>query len=165
MEPGLPPVLRIDGALRTLGEPISAKTLLSVCRKIIGDAGWLLFLERGSYDLSTTICHVKCRINILKIFRGIGMALRLIASFQPTLAKLNLHPDMLEILRHHHGLVLVSGPTGSGKSSTMAALLQEVNLKKAKHIITIENPIEYHFPIEVITTKSVMGTMKRWKTF
>jgi twitching motility protein PilT len=146
IEPGLPPVLRIDGELRTLGEPVSARTLLNLGRKIIGDAGWPLFLERGSFDLSTTICHVRCRINFFRTLRGIGMALRLLSSFQPTLAKLNLHPDLLEILRHPHGLVLVSGPTGSGKSSTMAALVQEINLKKAKHIITIENPIEYHFP-------------------
>lgn len=145
LEPGLSPVLRIDGELRTLGEPISAKTLLAVCRAVIGDADWPLFLERGSYDLSTTICNVRCRINIFRTFRGIGMALRLLSSFQPTLAKLNLHPDLLEILRHPHGLVLVSGPTGSGKSSTMAALIQEINLKKATHIITIENPIEYYF--------------------
>jgi twitching motility protein PilT len=148
LEPGLPPVLRIDGALKTLGEPIGAKPLLSVCRKIIGDAGWPLFLERGSYDLAATICHVRCRINIFRTLRGIGMALRLLSSFQPTLTKLNLHPDLLEILRHPHGLVLVSGPTGSGKSSTMAALIQEINLEKAKHIITIENPIEYRFALK-----------------
>jgi twitching motility protein PilT len=148
LEPELPPVLRIDGELRTLGEPISAKTLLDLGRKIIGDAGWPLFLERGSYDLAATICHVRCRINIFRTLRGIGMALRLLSSFQPTLTKLNLHPDLLEILRHPHGLVLVSGPTGSGKSSTMAALIQEINLEKAKHIITIENPIEYHFALK-----------------
>jgi twitching motility protein PilT len=76
------------------------------------------------------------------------MAIRILSAFQPTLEKLNLHPDLQEILRHSHGLVLVSGPTGCGKSSTMAALIQEINLKHAKHIITIENPVEYHFKIQ-----------------
>ena len=73
------------------------------------------------------------------------MAIRLLSAFQPSLKKLNLHPDLLEILRHPHGLVLISGPTGSGKSSTLAALVEEINRRHAKHIITIESPIEYHF--------------------
>jgi len=147
LESGRPSVLRIDGELRTLGEPVSSETLLAISRKLIRKSDWPLFYEKGSYDLSTTICKVRCRINIFRTVRGIGMAVRILSSFQPTIAKLNLNPDLHEILRHPHGLVLVSGPTGSGKSSTMAALIQEINLKKAKHIITIENPIEYHFEL------------------
>ncbi|MGD9209941.1 MAG: PilT/PilU family type 4a pilus ATPase [Desulfobacteraceae bacterium] len=145
LESGLPPALRIDGELKTQGNPIGADALLAISRKIIGESNWPHFLEMGAYDLSITIQKVRCRINILKTFRGIGMAVRVLSAFQPTLEKLNLHPDLLEILRHPHGLVLVSGPTGSGKSSTMAALIQEINLRQAKHIITIENPIEYYF--------------------
>ena len=76
------------------------------------------------------------------------MAIRILSAFQPTLEKLNLNPDLREILHRSHGLVLVSGPTGCGKSSTMAALIQEINLTHAKHIITIENPIEYRFKIQ-----------------
>lgn len=147
LESGRPPVLRIDGELRALGESVSSETLLAVSRKLIRKSDRPLFYEKGSYDLSITICKVRCRINIFKTVRGIGMAVRILSSFQPTVAKLNLNPDLLEILRHPHGLVLVCGPTGSGKSSTMAALIQEINLKKAKHIITIENPIEYHFEL------------------
>jgi twitching motility protein PilT len=147
LESGRPPVLRIDGELRWLGESVSPEILLALSRKLIRKSEWSLFTEKGSYDFSTTICNVRCRINIFKTVRGIGMALRILSSFQPTIAKLNLNPDLLEILRHPHGLVLISGSTGSGKSSTMAALIQEINLKKARHIITIENPIEYHFEL------------------
>lgn len=145
LEAGLPMVLRIDGALKTWGDPVSAVTLQTISRDIIGEKNWPQFLERGSYDLSINIATIRCRINILRTIRGIGLAIRILSAFQPTLEKLNLNPALREILRHSHGLVLVSGPTGCGKSSTMAALIQEFNLKQAKHIITIENPVEYHF--------------------
>ena len=148
LEAELPPVLRIDGTLKIQGDPIRTETLHTIIREIIGDTDWPQFLERGSWDLSINIANVRCRINILKTIRGIGMAIRILSAFQPTLNKLNLNPDLQEILQHPHGLVLVSGPTGCGKSSTMAALIQEINLKHAKHIITIENPIEYHFKIQ-----------------
>src|SRR5207342_562535 len=59
--------------------------------------------------------------------------------------KLNLHPDLRRHISHHNGLIIVSGATGSGKSSTMAALIQEINLGEARHIVTIESPIEYSF--------------------
>jgi twitching motility protein PilT len=75
----------------------------------------------------------------------VGFAIRLLASFQATLEKLNLHPDLRKLVTPTNGLILVSGPTGSGKSSTMAALIQEINLSETRHIVTIESPIEYVF--------------------
>jgi twitching motility protein PilT len=148
LESGLPMVLRIDGALKVQGDPIRATTLQTIARKMIGEPNWPQFLERGSYDLSVNIANIRCRINVLRTIRGIGLAIRILSAFQPTLEKLNLNPDLRQILHHSHGLVLVSGPTGCGKSSTMAALIQEINLKHAAHIITIENPVEYHFKIQ-----------------
>ncbi len=145
LEPGLPAVFRIRGALESYGEPVKFQALRTICHCLIGDKHWAAFLEQCSFDLSTNIQGVRCRINILKTVRGIGIAIRLLSSFQPTIEKLNLHPDIKAILNHNSGLVLISGPTGSGKSSTMAALIQEINLSKSKHIITIENPIEYYF--------------------
>lgn len=145
LEAGLSPALRIRGALRSAGQPIPAQTLLGFAREIIGEAQWPGFLERRSADLSRTIQGVRCRINVLQSSRGVGFAIRLLASFQATIEKLNLHPDLKKLVSNQHGLILVSGPTGSGKSSTLAALIQEINLNETRHIVTIESPIEYTF--------------------
>lgn len=73
------------------------------------------------------------------------MAVRLLAALVPTVETLNLHPDLKQLAALSHGLVLVSGPTGSGKSSTLAALVEEINQNSSRHIITLEEPIEYEF--------------------
>jgi len=143
LEPGLPPAIRIRGALKTMGEPLSAKVLLGLAKEVIGDADWPQFEERWSSDVSQRFSGVRCRINLLRTSRGVGMAIRLLSSVQPTLRSLNLHPDLIRLVNADHGLVLVSGPTGCGKSSTLAALLQEINLREARHLLTIESPIEY----------------------
>ena len=145
LESGLPAALRVRGDLKTFGEPIPAKALSEFARDIIGEARWPHFLEQRSFDLSRTIGGVRCRINILQTSRGIGFAIRLLASFQATIEKLNLHPDLKKLVIPTNGLILVSGPTGCGKSSTLAALIQEINLTETRHIVTIESPIEYTF--------------------
>src|SRR5512137_495748 len=135
LEPGLAPALRIRGTLRAVGEPVSAQLLLAFAREILGEDQWPPFLERRSADLSRTIQGVRCRINVLHSARGVGFAIRLLASFQATVEKLNLHPDLKKLVSHQNGLVLVSGPTGCGKSTTLAALVQEINLTDSRHIV------------------------------
>jgi twitching motility protein PilT len=145
LEPGLPVAIRVRGSLRTTGEPLPAKFLLEAARDAIGEEQWPRFLEQRSFDSSKTIQGVRCRLNILQTARGVGFAIRLLTSFQATVEKLNLHPDLKKLVNHTHGLILVSGATGSGKSSTLAALIQEINLTDTRHIVTIESPIEYTF--------------------
>ncbi|HEY0552231.1 MAG TPA: PilT/PilU family type 4a pilus ATPase [Verrucomicrobiae bacterium] len=145
LEPGLPGTLRVRGALRTMGEAVPAKMLVDFARDIIGSQHWNEFLERHSFDLSKTISGVRCRINILQTSRGVGFAIRLLSTFQATVENLNLHPDLKRLVSATNGLVLMSGPTGSGKSSTMAAMIQEINLGEPRHVITLESPIEYIF--------------------
>jgi twitching motility protein PilT len=145
LESGLPAALRVRGSLKTVGEPIPGKTMLEMARHLLGDDHWQHFLERRSFDMSKTIHGVRCRINVLQSSRGVGFAIRLLASFQATIERLNLHPDLKKLVAPTNGLILVSGPTGSGKSSTLAALIQEVNLTETRHIVTIESPIEYMF--------------------
>jgi twitching motility protein PilT len=145
LEAGLPAALRIRGALRTTGEPLDANVLLEMARKVTGEEEWTRFLEQRSYDCSRNFQGVRCRINILHTSRGVGFAIRLLSSFVATVDKLNLHPDFKKLVAAHNGLILVSGATGSGKSSTMAALIQEINATETRHIVTIESPIEYTF--------------------
>lgn len=145
LEGGLPPAFRVRGTLRTAGEPIPGKLLAEWARQVLGEDQWPQFLERHSFDLSKSIHGTRCRINILQTSRGVGFAIRLLASFQATIEKLNLHPDLKKLVGASHGLILLSGPTGCGKSSTLAAFIQEINLTDTRHIVTIESPIEYTF--------------------
>src|SRR5512136_2556798 len=145
LEPGLPAALRIRGTLRTTGEPLAGSLLLEMAHKAIGEEEWPRFLEQRSFDCSRTFQGVRSRLNILHTSRGVGFAVRLLASFTATIEKLNLHPDFKNLVEAHHGLILVSGATGSGKSSTLAALIEEINRTDTRHIVTIESPIEYTF--------------------
>jgi twitching motility protein PilT len=145
LEPSLPAALRIRGAIKTFGGPLNAQFLAASAQEIVGTEHWPAFLDRRSYDGSRTIKGVRCRINVLQTARGVGFAIRLLSGFQATLEKLNLHPDLKRFTTSSHGLVLVTGRTGCGKSSTLAALIQEINLGAARHVVTLESPIEYTF--------------------
>ena len=145
LEAGMPAALRIRGTLRVAGEPIAPRSLTEFVRRLVGEEQWPVFLERRSFDMSRTIRGVRCRINIFQTARGVGLAIRLLSAFQATVEKLNLHPDLKKFVKNTRGLILISGPTGCGKSSTLAALIQEINLTETRHIITVESPIEYTF--------------------
>ena len=145
LEPGLPPALRVRGALRLAGEPLPPREVMEMARGVVGSAHWPQFLERRSFDLSANIRGVRCRINVLQTSRGVGLAVRLLASFQATIEKLNLHPDLRKLVARENGLIVLTGPTGCGKSSTLAAFIQEINLSECRHVVTIESPIEYVF--------------------
>ncbi len=145
LEASLPPAMRIDGTLRPFGEPLSPEFLLEEAQAILGETHWPFFLEQRSFDTSRNLGGIRCRLNILHTTRGVGFAIRLLTSFQATLERLNLHPDLRKLTTLPNGLVLVSGPTGCGKSTTLAALIQEINLSEVRHIVTLESPVEYVF--------------------
>jgi twitching motility protein PilT len=145
LEAGLSPCLRVRGQLRDLGPPIGAQALLEMARATAGETRWAELQERRSCDLSRTLGGARCRINIFCTSRGVGMAIRFLASFQASLSHLNLHPEFARLIQPDHGLVIVSGATGSGKSTTLAALIHELNGRERRHIVTLESPIEYTF--------------------
>jgi twitching motility protein PilT len=144
LEAGLPAAVRVRGSLRVTGEPLSPQRLLDAARELIGSEDWERFVERRSFDMSRTIQGVRCRINVLQSSKGVGFAIRLLSGVQATVDTLNLHPDLKKLVTNQNGLILVSGPTGCGKSTTLAALVQEINVTEARHVVTIESPIEYN---------------------
>lgn len=143
LEAGLPPAFRVDGRLRVQSGPLSGSAVKAMAREVAGADGWTRFLATRSLDLSKSLAGVRCRINVLQSRRGVGLAVRLLTGYVPTLERLNLHPSLKDLCALPHGLVLVSGPTGSGKSSTIAAMVQELNTTDSKHIITLESPVEH----------------------
>src|ERR1700722_1044020 len=139
------PVARIRGQLSAIGPAIAGTLVAQAGRELLGGDGWSQFLNRGSADLSRTIAGVCCRVNIFQTLRGVAMAVRLLSSFQNNLRACNLHPELKKLSDATTGLIVVSGPTGSGKSTTLAALVEEINSSSARNIIAIESPIEYLF--------------------
>lgn len=142
LEPGVPMTLRVRGKLVASGEPLPRATLEQLARDLLGD-DWEGFVARRSFDLSRTVRGVRCRLNVLTSLRGVGLAVRLLPSARPSLERLNLHPELRRFAEAQHGLVIVSGPTGCGKSSTVAALVEELNASEPRHIITLEEPVEH----------------------
>ncbi len=145
LEPGLPMAVRCRGELQMLGEPVTQQDLAAIAEELIGDEMWPDFCQRQSFDLSRDLGGCRCRVNILCSSRGIGMAVRLLPTERATLARLNLHPDLGKLADRDSGLILVSGATGTGKSSTLAAMLHHIDQIATRHIVTIEAPIEYSF--------------------
>jgi twitching motility protein PilT len=138
-------VARIDGELRVIGEHIAEGHLAQIAQDLLGVEGWKQFLARGSADLSTTLGDARYRLNVFQTARGVAIAVRLLTQSVHNLRACNLHPDLRRLTEATTGLVIVSGPTGSGKSTTLAALIEEINSTRARHIITIESPMEYAF--------------------
>jgi len=96
-------------------------------------------------DFAFTVQHVRIRMNIFNTVRGLSLAIRLLPGTVPTIGMLNLHPSLQQIGELKTGLVLICGTTGSGKTTTIAAILEEINRNRFAHIVTIEDPVEFRF--------------------
>jgi twitching motility protein PilT len=138
-----PLIVRVRGKLQPLGETSSAVVLQRTGEELLGAEGWAGFLSRGSADISREIAGTRCRINLFRTLRGMAFAVRLLAPSIKDLRSCNLHPDLRRLTEPATGLVVISGPTGSGKSTTLAALIEEINATQARNIITLESPLEY----------------------
>jgi pilus retraction protein PilT len=119
----------IDNLVKELLSPVHLQTL------------W----NRWSVDFAFSLQHVRIRMNIFNTVHGLSLAIRLLPGTVPTIAMLNLHPSLQKIVELQTGLVLICGTTGCGKTTTIAAILEEINRSRFAHIVTIEDPVEYRF--------------------
>ncbi|MBC2736757.1 MAG: Flp pilus assembly complex ATPase component TadA [Desulfobacteraceae bacterium] len=101
--------------------------------------------QQMSVDIARSIGQVRIRVNIFNTLRGLSLAIRLLPGHPPELAKLNLHPSIVDFCRLKTGLLLVGGAAGTGKSTTIAAMVEEINRTQSLHIITLEAPVEYRY--------------------
>ena len=145
LEGGSALAVRIRGEMRPLGDTVTAGELARIGQDVLRAEGWAQFLARGSADVSLVVAGTRCRINFYRTLRGLAIAIRLLAPSVNDVRACNLHPDLRRLVDATTGLVVVSGPTGSGKSTTLAALIEELNGTRARHIITLESPLEYLF--------------------
>ncbi len=140
------PRVRIDGSLQDLGDvatgALASDAIDALAHQISGDA-YAKLEEQGEVDLAVTAADVRCRINIYRAQGDYAMAIRLLADSIPPLASLGLPPAVLEFPHLTRGIVLVTGETGSGKSTTLASVLNQINQERSVHIVTLEDPIEY----------------------
>ncbi|MEH7123947.1 type IV pilus twitching motility protein PilT [Bacillus sp. JJ1532] len=142
---GVQPILRINGDLKKYGkEPLLPDETEGMARAIIPKHMWEQFKEKGELDFSYGIPGVsRFRVNTYHQRSCIAMAIRVVPTKIPTIEELELPNILRKIAEKPQGLVLVTGPTGSGKSTTLASMIQYMNETMRKHIITLEDPIEY----------------------
>ncbi len=145
---GTPPQIRLRGSLVPLNYPIlTPSDTQGICYSVITDSQKKKFEETHELDFSFSQKDVsRFRGNLYYDRGAIAGAFRVIPHEIPTMDTLGLPPMVKEIIKAPRGLVLVTGPTGSGKTTTLAAMIDAINLGRHEHIITIEDPIEYVFP-------------------
>lgn len=142
---GSAPFMRIDGEMvKQNYKSVAAETCQSLIFEILTDSQKELFSEKLDLDLSYPLHGVgRFRVNIFMQRHGISACFRLIPEQVKTLADLNLPEQLADLINVSEGLILVTGPTGSGKSTTLSSLIREINMDQQAHIITIEDPIEF----------------------
>ncbi len=142
---GMPPMIRVDGDIRRIDMPaLSHKEVHPLIYDIMNDKQRKIFEEFFETDFSFEISEMaRFRVNVFTQDRGAGAVFRVIPSKVTTLDALNAPAIFKDIINNPRGIVLVTGPTGSGKSTTLAAMVDQINTTRSDHIITIEDPIEF----------------------
>src|SRR5688572_16520246 len=155
---GRPPQVEIDGQLRPvkfagIERLLPYQTELVAMRLLAGKRDLADKLVRtGSTDLSYSLAkRTRFRVNVFQQRGSYSIVLRVIPNRVPTVEELGIPPQLNNIANERNGIVLVTGPTGSGKSTTLAAIINKINQEKAIHIITIEDPIESLHPHQLAT--------------
>ena len=140
----LPPTIRVNGKFNQIGsEKLLPDYIETFAKEILND-NYAEYLANGEFDTSYSLPGIgRFRVNVFKQRNSDAIAIRVIAPKAPTIDELKLPATLKEIVKEQRGLVLVTGPTGCGKSTTLAAMVNEINSTRQGHIVTLEDPIEY----------------------
>jgi twitching motility protein PilT len=160
LQVGLPPMIRIDGSLSPVQgqQPLNEDAMEALVFSLLDEDQKQILLRDKEFDFSFAFGDLgRFRVNAFHERGNVAAALRLIPSEIRTLDQLGMPPVLNKFTEYPRGLVLVTGPTGSGKSTTLAALIDKINTERAAHIITVEDPIEYthHSKRSVIAQREV----------
>lgn len=143
---GHPVAVRRNGHLHFQREIVfDAAEMEALLRELTTERQRRSLAERWSLDFSSYLQDAQMRLNAFYSAEGLGLAVRFLPSVIPDFDSLNLHPSLASLCSMPHGLILICGPTGNGKSTTIAAMIREINQTRSCHIITLEDPIEYRF--------------------
>lgn len=142
---GAPAKIRIDGAIHSVGDTVyNSEQMETMLKTIVPARHWEIFEKTGDTDLAHEIPgHARFRMNLFRNSHGPATVLRQIPAHIASMEELGLPKALLEVANYESGLVLVTGPTGSGKSTTLATILDYINQHQAKQIITLEDPVEF----------------------
>lgn len=142
---GIPPKMRQNGRLTALPfQTMTATDTLEIARGIMNEEQMRYFEEKGEYDLSFAVAgQGRYRVNVFRQQGNVAMAFRLVPEKIPSAKDLGVPDSVIGLYQRKRGLVLVTGPTGSGKSTTLAAIIDKVNTFRDAHVVTLEDPIEY----------------------
>ena len=157
---GVMPMIRHDGDLVELPfRPLASDETRRFLNEIMTPDQRTRFEEEGELDFAYDLVGVaRFRVNLMVQSRGPGAVFRIIPSSTPTLDELDMPQAVKKLGRLSNGLVLVTGPTGSGKTTTLSAMVNEINRTQSRHIITVEDPIEFvHEPAQSVVTQRQVG--------
>lgn len=142
---GIPPKMRVNGNLITMEHPrIMPPDTMEIVTQIMNPTQKEKFEEKGEYDFSFSIPELgRYRVNVYRQRGSVAMAFRLVGTRIPAPEELGVPESVIDLYERKRGLVLVTGPTGSGKSTTLAAIIDKINNNRDAHVITLEDPIEY----------------------
>ena len=142
---GISPKMRVNGKLMVMPFPVLLPVdTKRICDSMMNDKQKEHFEEKGEWDFSYSIPQMgRYRVNAFRQRGSVAMVLRIVGTIVPTPESLSLPPSVIDLYKMKRGLVLVTGPTGSGKSTTLASLVGKINMDLDAHIITLEDPIEY----------------------
>jgi twitching motility protein PilT len=139
-----PPYVRMHGQIIYLKHPVlTADDTRPKIFELLNDFEKEVFTKKNDLDFSYEAPHGRYRVNVCRQRKGIDAIFRVIPSKVPTLEELHLPPVLRRFTEYRHGIVLITGPAGCGKTATMAALIDIVNERQQDHIVTVEEPIEY----------------------